>query len=191
MVRLPSRNYSDTAANEALLELKKGNKQALGEFIWQNQERFYTIAYVATLDPEQAERLTMEAFRRAYIAVKQINAKQLQKEGGWEWLSEFIVEAILDYHDNNSPPPPENASEDPSLEAADGIDYEAALVLNSARVKKAVASLNGELRNVYLLRHQLDLSLQQIVDVLNEHPDNITAWLHRARSQLIKALGKG
>src|SRR5580692_11816097 len=115
MALLPPRNTSTQATPNILLDVKKGNQQARNEFIWQNQERFYAIAYLSTGDPEVATQLTIMAFKNAFAALKQLNPKQL---GGatWEWLSQFIVDACAEFHMQYSGPPPANPTTDPSAD---------------------------------------------------------------------------
>ncbi len=191
MPLLPSRNYSDLAAANILLDVKKGNKQALGEFIWQNQERFYSIAFIATLDPEIASQLTIQAFKNACAALRQSNAKQLSAGPVWDWLSQFIVEAIEEWHEQNSGPPPGNPQTDPTMDGSAQMDWETTVILGTQRVKRCINSLSAEQKQAFVLRHQLGLSFKQVVAVLNQNPDNVMAWLHRGRVQVVKCLGRG
>lgn len=187
---LPSRNYSDQAVANALLQVKKGNKQALGDFIWQNQERLYAIAYLASKDADIATQLTMMAFKNALAALKQLNPKQL---GGaaWDWLAQFIIDACADYHEQYTGPIPGNPQTDPTADGSAQMDWETTVILGTQRVKRCLGTLSDEQKNAYVLRHQLGLSLDQVATVLNQHPDNVMAWLFRARVQIIKCLGRG
>lgn len=191
MPLLPSRNLSDVAAANTLLDVKKGNKQALGEFVWQNQERFYTIAFIATLDPEAASQLTIEAFKNACASLRQMNAKQLNGAPVWEWLSQFIVDAIEKHHEHNSAPAPNSPQTDPTMDGSAQMDWETTVILGTARVKRCINSLSMEQKQAFVLRHQLGLSFKQVVAVLNQNPDNVMAWLHRGRVQVVKCLGRG
>lgn len=190
MALLPSRNYSDQAAANILLDVKKGNKQAQGEFIWQNQERFYAIAFMATGDPEVSTQLTISAFQSAFAAIKQLNPKQVSG-AAWEWLAQFVVEACADFHQQYSAPPPAAAQTDPTADGSEQMDWETTVILGAQRVKRCLSTLPEEQRKVFILRHQLDLAYDQIAAVLNQHPDNVMAWLYRARVQIVKCLGRG
>jgi RNA polymerase sigma factor (sigma-70 family) len=190
MPLLPTRNYSDSAVANILLEVKKGDKKALGEFIWQHQERFYCIAFIATMDPEAASQLTIQAFKDACAAIRTLSPKQL---GGnvWEWLSQFIVDAIAQYHENFSSAPGGNPATDPTADGSANMDWETTVILGTQRVKRCINSLSAEQKQVFVLRHQLGLSFDQVVAVLNQNPDNVMAQLHRARVQVVKCLGRG
>lgn len=185
-----SRTYSESAAVSALAELKKGGKGSLDEFVWQNQERFYCIAFIATLNADVAEQITINAFCAAAQAVQQINPKQFSQNSVWEWLSEFIVNAVAAYH-QQSPQGSSGPSTDPTIDGSAQMDWETTVILGTQRVKRCISSLPEEQKKAFILRHQLGLNLQQTVLVMNEHQDNVMAWLHRARVQVVKCLGRG
>jgi DNA-directed RNA polymerase specialized sigma24 family protein len=190
MPLLPTRNYSDQAVANILLEVKKGDKKALGEFIWQHQERFYCIAFIATMDPEIASQLTIQAFKNACAAIRTLSPKQLSGNV-WEWLSQFIVDAIAQYHEQYSPPPGGNPATDPTADGSANMDWETTVILGTQRVKRCINSLSAEQKQAFVLRHQLGLNFNQVVAVLNQNPDNVMAHLHRARVQVVKCLGRG
>lgn len=189
MPLLPSRKYSEAPTTNVLLDVRKGNKQAQGDFIWQNQERFYAIAFMASGDAEVATQLTIVAFQNAIAALKQLNPKQLAG-AGWEWLSQFIVEACWTFHEQYSAPRP-SAQTDPSVDGSAQMEWNNTVILGAQRVKRCLSNLPDEQRRVYILRHQLGLTYEQIATVLNQDPDNIMAWLFRARVQIVKCLGRG
>ncbi len=190
MARLPSRTYSETAASARLLDLKKGGKGALEEFVYQHQEMFYCIAFIGTLDPDAAEALTIEAFRNAIVFVKQSTPKQLEQGAVWEMLSTFIVEAVGKYH-SKSGGFSAGPQTDPTMDGSSQMDWETTVILGTQRVKRCINTLPEEQKKVFILRHQLKLSLEQVATVMNEHQDNVMAWLHRARVGVVKCLGRG
>jgi RNA polymerase sigma-70 factor (ECF subfamily) len=190
MALLPPRNSQAQSSSNILLDVKKGNQQARNEFIWQNQERFYAIAFMASGDPEVATQLTIMAFKNAFAALKQLNPKQLAG-AAWDWLSQFIVDACAEFHMQYSGQQPVNPTTDPSADGSAQMDWETTVILGPQRVKRCLSSLAEEQRNVYILRHQLGLAYDQVATVLNQNPDNVMAWLFRARVQIVKCLGRG
>ncbi|MBI4533968.1 MAG: sigma-70 family RNA polymerase sigma factor [Candidatus Melainabacteria bacterium] len=190
MALLPSKDYSQHAAASVLIEVRKGNKQALGDFIWQNQERIYAIAYLATNDVDMSTQLTMMAFKNAFVALKQLNPKQLG-DSAWDWLAQFIVDACAEYHMEYSGPVPANAQADPSVDGSAQMDWESTIILGLQRMKRCLGTLPDEQKNVFLLRHQLGLNYEQVAQVLNKNVDDVLAWLFRSRVQVIKCLGRG
>ena len=190
MARLPSRTYSDIAAASTLLEVKKGTKEAAGEFVWQHAERFYCIAFIGKMDSDAAEKITSEAFKNVIAAIRSVNPKQFSQGGVWEWLSNFIVDAVAAYHGQN-PKDPSDPISDPTTDGSSNMDWETTVILGTQRVKRCISGLPPEQKQVFILRHQLNLSFDQVVAVLNEDPENVMAWLHRARVQVVKCLGRG
>jgi hypothetical protein len=63
------------------MEVKKGGKEAMGEFVYQHVDRFYCIAFIGTLDSEAAEDITVEAMKNVMVALRQINPKQFSQGG--------------------------------------------------------------------------------------------------------------
>lgn len=190
MPLLPTRNYSDQAAAKILLDVKKGDRKAIGQFIWENQERFYCVAFIATMDQEVASQLTIYAFKNAVGAIRQASEKQL-RGNIWEWLSQFIVDAIDEYHSQNTTPSGGAPQTDPNLDGSANMDWETTVILGTQRVKRCINSLSVEQKQAFVLRHQLGLNFKQVVAVLNQNPDNVMAFLHRARVQVVKCLGRG
>jgi RNA polymerase sigma factor (sigma-70 family) len=189
MALLPSRNYSDQSVANILLSVKKGNKAALGEFIWQNQERFYVIAYLAAGNHEDATHLTMAAFRDSLTTIKNISPQALS-EPVWDLLAASIVSACADFHRQNSKSPPQSPSTDPTNDGSDEDGWEGDLALGGQKPKRCLGLLPDNQRKVFILRHQLGLSIEQIAQVLNENAGNVMAWLFRARVQMLKCLGR-
>jgi DNA-directed RNA polymerase specialized sigma24 family protein len=188
---LANKYYSEQSPQGTLLEVKKGDKKAIGEFVWQHQERFYCIAFMATLDADVAAQLTITAFRNALAALRQLNNKQLNFDS-WEWLCTFIVDAVAQWHEQNSDPPSSAGSQtDPTVDGSATMDWETTVILGTQRVKRCINSLPPEQKSAFVLRHQLGLSCKQVIAVLNQSPDELMANLHRARVSVVKCLGRG
>jgi len=190
MAILPTRTSYNQSAGTVLAELKKGDSAKRNEFIWSHQERFYAIAYMATNDPNNASDLTCMAFQNAFAALKQLNPKQVTM-AIWDWLSMFIVDACAEYHSQYSAPSTSNPRTDPSADGSAQMDWETTIILGAQRVKRCLNSLPDEQQKVFLLRHNFQLNYDQIAAVLNQTPENVMAWLFRARVQIVKCLGRG
>ena len=187
---LPTRTSFNQSASGVLVELKKGDTEKRNEFVYIHQQRFYAIALLATDDPALAEELTTKAFQSVFVALRQINPKQLGLPI-WDWLAQFIVGACADHHaqfSEASPPPPQL---DPSVDGSAQMDWETTVILGTQRVRRCLSSLSSEQQKVFILRHQMSLDYDQIAAVLNQTPETIMAWLYRARVQIVKCLGRG
>lgn len=189
MAAFSNRNFNQTAAS-VLVELKKGDKEQRNDFVWNYQERMYAIAFMATGKADAANDLTIMAFQNAFAAMKQANLKQLNMPL-WHWLSQFVVDACSEYHSQYSGPPPVTARMDPTADGSNQMDWETTVILGTQRVRRCLSSLSEEQQKVFMLRHQLDLTYDQIAVVLNQTRETVQAWLYRARVQIVKCLGRG
>src|SRR6185369_9210153 len=136
MALLPSRNSTAAQSPTAsLVELKKGNKEQREAFIWDQSKAVYAIALLGTGDSDIAGELTIKAFKYAFSALKQINPKQMKMEI-WEWLSQFIVDACAEYHEQYSSPPPNTPPSDPAADGSAQMDWETTVILGKQRVKR-------------------------------------------------------
>ena len=108
----------------------------------------------------------------------------------WDWLSQYVVEAMGEYHSQNSGPPDEEDT-DPAQDGSASMDWETTVLLGVQRVKRCIGSLPQELKRIFLLRHSLDLNYEQISIVTNQRVEKCMALLYRARVQVVKCLGRG
>ncbi len=189
MALLPSRTTYNQSASSVISQLKKGGQQQQNDFIWANQDRFYAIALIATDNPDVAENLTVAAFRNIFVAIRQINPKQMGLPL-WEWLSPFIVDLCADYNRQHARTAPVTAI-DPTEDGSAQMDWETTVILGLQRVKRCFSNLVPEQRKAFILRHQLSLDYTQIAAVLNQSVEVIMSWLFRARVQIVKCLGRG
>ena len=190
MSLLPTRATYNQSAASVLAELKKGDRQKQNEFVFANQERLYAIALLASDHADKAENLTMTAFQNAFLAIKQINVKQIGLPI-WEWLAPFMVQACCDYHRQYSGVAVQIDTGDPAQDGSAQMDWETTVILGVPRVGRCLNNLSAEQRKVFILRHQLFLDYGQIAAVLNANVQTVTAWLYRARVQIVKCLGRG
>lgn len=185
MAILPTRGYSHQAFN-VLTEVKKGNKQALGEFVWQNQERFFAIALIASGNPDQAIDLTISAFAHANQAIAHLNPKEMQGPI-WPWLVQFIVNACADYHQQHSGHARSNHP-DPSQDGSGDMNWLEQAHISSQRLKRCLGLIPQHERNTFILRQQLGLTYEQIGVVLNKSIEEVMGDLFRSRVLLFKCL---
>lgn len=186
MAILPTRGYSHQAFN-VLNEVKKGNKQALGEFVWQNQERFFAIALMATGNPDQAVDLTITAFAHANQAISRLNTKDMHGPV-WPWLVQFIVDACAEYHQQHSAKPKAGRHPDPAQDGSADMNWMEQAHISSQRLKRCLGLIPQHERNTFILRQQLGLTYEQIGSVLNKSLEEVMGDLFRSRILLFKCL---
>jgi DNA-directed RNA polymerase specialized sigma24 family protein len=192
MPLLPSKNNAkefDQSAISVLTDLKKGGNDKRNEFIWVHQERIYAVALLGTGDHEHAAEVTISSFNNAFSALNQGLPKNPDMSI-WDWLSQYVVEAMGEYHSQNSGPPDEEDT-DPAQDGSASMDWETTVLLGVQRVKRCIGSLPQELKRIFLLRHSLDLNYEQISIVTNQKVEKCMALLYRSRVQVVKCLGRG
>ncbi|MBX9668031.1 MAG: sigma-70 family RNA polymerase sigma factor [Candidatus Obscuribacterales bacterium] len=178
------------SASAVLTDIKKGGNEKRNQFVWENQERVYAIALLATGSPQDAQEITIATFRNAFATLKQGLPKKESDMTIWDWLSQFVVEACYEYHESHSDPPVE-AEIDPMADGSANMDWETTVLLGVQRIRRCLGSLPEDQQKVFYLRHHLDLNYEQISTVLNQSPEMTKASLFRARVQIVKCLGRG
>ena len=191
MTLLPSRTNFDKTAVSVLNDIKKGGKEARNQFVWEHQERVYAIALIATDNPDHAQELTITAFKNAFTQFDQKLPRKDSDMTIWEWLSDFIIEACQEYHEQNSGPPEDDPDIDPAQDGSANMDWETTVLLGVQRIKRCLGNLPEDQKKVFYLRHHLDLNYEQISLVLNQSEKMSMAALFRARVQIVKCLGRG
>jgi len=191
MALLPSSKNLNTSATSILNEIKKGGDEKRNEFVYLNLERVYAIAYIASDNQEHAQELTIEAFRNALSSLQDNIPKKDSGITIWQWLADFVVDACVEYHAQNSGIPEDNPNIDPGQDGSASMDWETTVLLGVQRIKRCMSSLPPEQQKAFHLRHSLDLNYEQIAAVMNQSVEMSMAALYRGRVSIIKCLGKG
>ncbi|MBI2568404.1 MAG: sigma-70 family RNA polymerase sigma factor [Candidatus Schekmanbacteria bacterium] len=86
---------------------------------------------------------------------------------------------------------PEGALPDPFADLDSGVNVARAVAAREAvdRLAEGVSALPGEYREIFLLRYEEDLELQEIADILGISVGAAKVRLHRARERLRELLG--
>jgi len=193
MALLPAKNstkeFTQTAL-DVLADLKKGSGEKRNEFVWVHQERVYAVAYLGTENHDHATEVTISAFNNAFNALNSSLPKS-PDISVWDWLSQFVVEAMGEYHAQNSEDPSTGEALDPSQDGSANMDWETTVLLGVQRVKRCISSLSPDQKKAFLLRHHYDLNYEQIATVANQTIESAMAVLYRARVQVVKCLGRG
>ncbi len=144
-----------------------------------------------TGNPETATELTIMAFRNAFAALKHTDPKKINDAYSGIGCRSFIVDACAEYHSQYTGPLPPSARTDPSSDGSGNMDWETTVILGTQRVRRCLSTLSEEQQKVFMLRHQLDLTYEQMGSVMHQPKETIQSWLYRARVQIVKCLGRG
>ena len=116
--------------------LKKADEERRNEFVWVHQEKFYSIAFVATGNEKKAERRCRYGVRQYFYGPENHDPEKMDIPL-WDWLSEFIVQACEEHHEQvQSSPIPTAPRTDPSADGSAQMDWETTIILGPQRVER-------------------------------------------------------
>ncbi|MGC8893697.1 MAG: RNA polymerase sigma factor [candidate division WOR-3 bacterium] len=147
-------------------------------------ERIYNLCYYMTGEPEVARELTQESFLRAYKALDRFRGESSH----YTWLYKIALNRCRTYlkkrgkERNVSLDELEDAGWDPAEDPPDNM-------LEIMTVRKALASLPPEHREILLLFYFDELKYEEIAEALDIPMGTVKSRLARAKSALKEAIG--
>lgn len=153
-------------------------------------EAVYRYARRLTGDEHETEDLVQETYLRAYKAFSRF---ELREFGVKPWLLKILHNTYLNRRVRDLKAP--RATDQQTLDEVHGetdagageapeLDYENL----DSEVKVALERLSPEFRAIILLWSTMELSYQEISDILGVPIGTVMSRLHRARQQLMKSL---
>lgn len=163
----------------AYLRLLSGDSDAFGYFYDQMAGKIYSYIYFRTSDKEFAQDATHEVFLQAwqYILEKK-DIRNLQA-----YLYQIARNKIADlYRTRNRQP---DLFDDHSEYTADTqhqerLDHSAEMAI----LRRHLAELKEEYREIIILRHMEGLSISEIAIVIGKDENSVRVTLHRALAKL-------
>jgi len=172
---------------ELLQRLAGSDRTALGPLMERHYQRLFRIAVSYLRDPDEALDAVQETFVKVYCHASRWDGRS---EAG-AWLARIAInEAIDRYRRRRTRVSSMEALASEPIPAA-GEDPAAALARreNAERVTLALASLSDTQRAVFVLRHQEEMTLDEIGRVLGLRIGTVKSRLHRAVRHLRERLG--
>jgi len=177
---------TESSDDKLVLQLQKGNLDALGLLYDLYQRKVYRTALAISGDPDTAEDLTQDVFLRLYRFANHIDTSRPLEP----WLYRMTVNLTYSWIKRNRRwlRPLEDladwlagtgASLQEHVESRDDWD----------RVQQAVVNLPFPQRVVIVLYYLNDLSLQDISEILDVPVGTVKSRLHYGRLALKKSLG--
>ncbi len=174
-----------------------GDEQAYRELVELYQRQVFSLARRMVGSAEDAEDLTQETFVRMFKALDRYDATRPFPA----WLFTIATRLCIDHLRRRRVRPVSMARHDPAsdedytLEIEDrGLrpDEHAEHAEEEGRVRDLIDTLPHHYRVVVLLRHQQDLSYEEIAEALHLPLGTVKARIHRARALLKRHLeGEG
>ncbi len=176
--------------DEQIIRLcQQGRQEGFAELLHVYQDRVYRRAYSFFREREDALDATQDVFMRVLNAVERFRPGQPV----WPWLRKITTNVCLNKLRtvNSRPPtvPLDEAWEQPrSTGDADDPHRAAEAAWNRQRLTEALAQLPPLQRIVVVLRHEEQLSYDEIAHVTNLPLGTVKTYLFRARRQLRQLL---
>jgi RNA polymerase sigma-70 factor (ECF subfamily) len=155
-------------------------------------EAIYRIARRLTRDQHAAEDLAQETYLKAY---KSFGSFEMREFGIKPWLLKILHNTFLNRlaREQRGPRPTDDSRlfglHEPAVE-----EFELSTSLRGdhehldQEVKRAIDGLSPDFRAVLLLWATMELSYQEIADIVGVPVGTVMSRLHRARQQLMAAL---
>ncbi len=167
-------------------------KRSFEELALPHLEAVYRVARRLARDDHLAEDLVQETYLKAY---KSFSSFEMREFGIKPWLFRILHNAFLNRlaRDSRNPKATENSQLDALAKGGEfapaglsfaELDYEHL----DEEVKRAIDVLSPEFRAVVLLWATMELSYQEIAEILDVPIGTVMSRLHRARQQLARTL---
>ena len=158
---------------------RDGDREAAGALFERHWPRAWRIAFAITGNRAHADDAAQVALIRALSALERFDSSRPFRP----WLDRIATRAAIDQLRRSGPVPVENVPEwaDPSVDARDGTDLADSLMAG-------VMQLAPDRRVVVVLRYWVDLSVEEIADVLGTPPGTVASRLSRALAELRKRI---
>lgn len=171
-------------------ETLRGNPRAFNGIVERYTPLLYSLAYRMLGSPEEAEEAVQEIFLRVY---RSLDRYQLSRRFH-PWIYTIALNWIRSYlrkkrrRRHREPPVPEF----PVEEQVSGREKDPSRLLEEKEgeqvAQEAINSLRPAYREVFVLRHIEELSIEEIADILNQPQGTVKTHLHRARRELAQKL---
>lgn len=168
------------------------SKKSFEELAVPQLETVYRVARRLCRDEHQAADLVQETYLKAFKAYDRF---EMRRFGIKPWLLRILHNTFLNRLARESRAPKatdqrnlEQMHQTPQPQARSGelpaLDYERL----DGEVKRAIENLHPEFRTVLLLWSTMEVSYQEIADILSVPIGTVMSRLHRARQALARAL---
>ena len=172
--------------NEAVARCQRGDREAFRHLVDQYKDVMFGTAVLMTGNRAVAEEQVQEALLSAWRGIKGFRLGSPFKP----WLLRILVNAVLAQQRRRVLPTVEIDGPGPDYPDAGNIDPAATLdaLENQIELRRAVAGLNPDHRQVVALRYFADLTVPEVARVLGAREGTVKSRLHRALALLRQQL---
>ncbi len=172
--------------------MPKVNEQQFLEFYDQHVGKIYRYIYFRVGSEEQAQDLTSEVFLKSwqYLSGEQKNPSQKQLDNPRAFFYQVARNLISDFYRQKDrlPLSLEEITDKLVADKSSNPGETASVALEMASVKKALAGLNEEYREVIIWRYLDELEIKEIAQILDKKEGAVRTLLSRALASLKEVL---
>lgn len=171
--------------DEAVLRCQEGDREAFHYLVEQYKDVLYGTALLMSSNRALAEEHVQEAFLAAWRGIRGFRRGHPFKP----WLVRILVNGVLAHRRRSSIP---TYPLDDSTHAGNDCDPQdmAEALAGGETIRRAMAGLNLEHREVVVLRYFADLTIPEVARSLNLRQGTVKSRLHRALGQLRSQLAE-
>jgi RNA polymerase sigma-70 factor (ECF subfamily) len=160
----------------------EGDREAFEPLVTRYERVLFSVALRLVGDYEDARDATQNAFVRAYERLETFDPQRRF----FSWIYRIVVNECLNLRRSRRP----NEPLADTMEATGGVFEAVDAAEASDRIQAALAALTEEYREVVILRHFVDLSYEEISEVLGVPDKTVKSRLFSARKRLAEILGR-
>ena len=153
----------------------------LVEYIKENQNKLYRIAFSYTKEEESALDIVQESIEKALKNIHQLKTTEYVKT----WFYRILINESLQYVKKNKKLIMYSIDD---LEK--DIYWEEDIQKDDIDIYKCVQKLNDKLKTVIILRFFEDMKIEEIAKVTNTNVNTVKSRLYKALEEFKKAVGK-
>ena len=179
---------------ELMARIQKDDEGAFGEFVRRYQRRFYRLAFGYLRDHEES----LDAVQEAFIKIYRARRTWEPRANPFTWAYRIVANQCVDLLRKRKGVVAASLDDEDSLESRTLSDKSAVdpLLLQLRReerekIMEAILRLPRRQREIIMLRHYEELSLQEIADVQGCALGTVKSALHRAIASLRGLLVSG
>lgn len=156
-------------------------KEILVDYIKNNQEKLYRVAFSYSKNEEEALDIVQEAITKALKNIGKLKEEKYVKT----WFYRILINESLQYIKRNKKLITCELKEiESKLEWNDNITVE------GIDIYQKIQSLNEKLQTVIILRFFEDMKIEEIAKVTNTNVNTVKSRLYKALEELKKTVGK-
>lgn len=179
---------------ELMARIQSGDEASFAEFVNRYQRRFYRLAYGYLHDHDEA----LDAVQEAFIKIYRARNTWEPRANPYTWAYRIVANQCVDLLRRRKGLATKSLDDEESSESRTLADASAVDPLkvqldeeNRKMLMEAVLKLPVRQREIIMLRHYEDLSLQEIADLQGCALGTVKSSLHRAIAALREILEEG